>query len=173
MRLLVLSKRRKQGFSFEHFVCSTKCFRKSAKCTSFIHPEGFACPLLPGGPLIRKWLRKLTLGKIKYGGILFPVAETAQASVTRVPLSAEISDPWLHVNRKLTIEHVVTQSSYLMFEIAPLVLEVWTVWQLTRVTTYLTLPYCFVHRSSSWWCKVYRYKRRWSAYVQYSNVHLH
>ncbi len=32
-------------------------------------------------------------GKLKYGDILFPVAETAQASVTRVPLSAEVSDP--------------------------------------------------------------------------------
>ncbi|KAJ8385761.1 hypothetical protein AAFF_G00182790, partial [Aldrovandia affinis] len=75
------------------FVCSVKCFRKSTKCTSFIHPDGFAAPLLPGGPLFKKWSRKLTRGNMKYGGILFPVADTAQASVTSVPLSAEVSDP--------------------------------------------------------------------------------
>ncbi len=81
-----LSKRSKQGFSFEHFVCSLKCFRKSKSACVF-HPFRRIWKWF------RKWSRKLTRGKIKYGGVLFPVAETAQANVTRVTLSADVSDP--------------------------------------------------------------------------------
>lgn len=44
------------------------------------------------GAEIRKWLCKLTQGKIKKGGTLFLVVETAQERVTRVPLSADVKD---------------------------------------------------------------------------------
>lgn len=62
-----------------HFTFSTKCFKNSTKCGSFMQPEGLAPPLQPGGPLRIPWSRKCTRGKMKKGGILFPVADTAQA----------------------------------------------------------------------------------------------
>ena len=85
-----LSSNKRTGFSLEHLVCLTKCFKNSRKCDSFIHSDGLADPELPGGAHLRKLSRKCTLGKIKKGGTTLPVAETATAIVTRLSLSPEV-----------------------------------------------------------------------------------
>jgi hypothetical protein len=67
----------------------TKCFTNLKNCSAFIHPVGLASPSLPTGAPFKKWARKFTLGKMKNGGTVFPVAETARAKVTnfqRVPV---------------------------------------------------------------------------------------
>ena len=50
-----VSSNKRTGFSLEHLVCLTKCFKNSRKCDSFIHPDGLADPELPGGAHLRKW----------------------------------------------------------------------------------------------------------------------
>lgn len=58
----------------------------SRKCSSIP-------PFQPKVRFIMKWSLKITLGNIKYGGMLFPVAKTAHAKVMNVPRSAEVRDP--------------------------------------------------------------------------------
>ena len=60
------------------------------------HPSREICPsFATRWPVDQEMIAEVDAGEIKYGGTLFPVAEKAQASVTRVPLSAEaeVSDP--------------------------------------------------------------------------------
>ena len=49
--------------------------------SAFIHPLGFAAPMVPGGAPLSMWLRKFTRGNISNGGILFPTALIAPHSV--------------------------------------------------------------------------------------------
>ena len=76
----------------EHFADVSKCFE--FKEVFYLHPAWWIQPppppLQPTGPFIIKWPRKFTLGNIKLGGMLFPVAETAHARVTSIPRSAEV-----------------------------------------------------------------------------------
>ena len=55
----------KLNFSWVQRTCSTKCFKKSKKCSSVIHLDGFAPPLLPVGAPLRKCLKKFYSGKNK------------------------------------------------------------------------------------------------------------
>ena len=86
-----------------HLANCTKCFRKRTKISSVIQPDGLAAPLLPVGP----WphVQKRTQGNTKNGGILLPIAETAKATVTKVPCSAEVMNPICFVPRRATILH--------------------------------------------------------------------
>ncbi len=47
----------------------------------------------PGGPSRMKWSLKLTRGNMNMGGIMFPNALPAHATVTSVPLSPEVTSP--------------------------------------------------------------------------------
>ncbi len=59
------------------------------------HPSRGICPSSAARwPVDQEMIAAVDTGENKvWRYILFPVAETTQASVTRVPLSAEVSDP--------------------------------------------------------------------------------
>lgn len=90
VRVMVIEK---IGLPGEHFTCSKKCLHRSKKWTTIIHPEEFALSILPGGALFNICCLKFTVGNIKYGGPLFPIAENAAAKVTNVPFSWEVILP--------------------------------------------------------------------------------
>lgn len=86
-----------------------KSFTNLKKCSAFIHPVGLASSSLPAGAPFKKWARKFTLGKMKNGGTVFPVAETARAKVTNFPLSADTCLPiCLQPRRPITQSGVCT-----------------------------------------------------------------
>jgi hypothetical protein len=63
------------------------------QCSAFIHPGGLASPSLSAGAPFKKWARMFTLGKMKNGGSVFPVAEMARVEVYSFPCSADTSLP--------------------------------------------------------------------------------
>ena len=70
-----------------------KWARYKRKSGSFIQPVGLPVPAQPTGPPLRMWSLKRLRGKMKNGGTRSPWALPARATVTRVPLSAEGTEP--------------------------------------------------------------------------------
>ena len=88
-----LSSRRSSFDCLDTRVCLTKWARYKRKSGSFIQPVGLPVPPQPTGPPLRKWSLKRFRGKMKKGGTTSPWALPARATVTRVPLSAEVTEP--------------------------------------------------------------------------------
>lgn len=60
------------------------------KVSPLIQPALVEVPTDPGGAPVMKWSVYLALGKINLGGTAFPVAFTAETTVTSSPLSADV-----------------------------------------------------------------------------------
>lgn len=119
---LMPSKERREGWlsriqrtldSGELFVWSWKCFRYTTKSNSCIHPDALAVPMHPGGPSRMKCDLKCTRGKTNIRGMVFPSALIEQASVTNVPLSAEVTAPTF-----CTTFHPTLPQSFWEFELS-------------------------------------------------------
>ncbi|GBP68837.1 hypothetical protein EVAR_41575_1 [Eumeta japonica] len=80
--------------------CRVVVFRRRIhSSSSSIELEGFAVPIVPNGPSLIKWPWCRTRGKTNRGGITFPNAFAAKATVTRVPRSVEVTDPTWRIPR--------------------------------------------------------------------------
>ena len=88
-----LSRMSRTGLLVEQLVWRMKCSTKMMKVSSFIHPDLVERPTDPAGDPFRNCSLKRTRGNTNMGGIAFPVAFTAQATVTSSPRSADVTEP--------------------------------------------------------------------------------